>query len=403
MLLEERPTTHTNNGGEQQPVDPETQQFSSTSSNPISLINKPKREDYKSQEEYKKALLEYVHKLTEIRSKNLDLWKQMKDELEKDREKKDLENKPEFGTFDKSFVELDKKIGLMSQTEASDKCYKLIYDIKRKFNRQVSLDVDAFNNFNDKRLELLMLKGINQVLGDFDLSSDDTIGIIKFVCRNCDSDACVAFNEFQVKTKTIGSINNSKDYMLDFFTIGEGNKFSLSLVLNHINIAINNRRNGIPQSSLERISSMFATSFMTGWWDWYDEKNDAFAICGEAIFHEYGHTVQHFLVNKELKDDELSFEYGHSGMFSINKAQLCKNVYDNHTRIMKEKIIEKAKLMFPDASEQELLDASGYAKNLRDARAGTEWFAETFANMYSPKPRKIALAMREYLKEQFKK
>jgi len=208
----------------------------------------------------------------------------------------------------------------------------------------------TFGYFKDPRMKLACLDALKQANDDYPIGN--SVGAVKMITRS-------AFNYLGQTQAGVYTNDPSRIWVQS--------------------ISISNFQNIGPagmdaHSFINIIKENVAVGFM-------DDSGSDDKTMRYVMTHEYGHVVEWSLLNKMVQKGALP----DNSKPKINAISVRKG------------IIEKAMKMFPGSFEGELLnDTSQYGH--KDA---CEWFAETFASMYNEKPRKVALAMREYLKENF--
>lgn len=225
-----------------------------------------------------------------------------------------------------------------------------------------------FENFADERIRLACLLSLKKVTNDFDISQ--SLGVIDIRTHK---------NRYYGDTKVVYKTSlatGKRNYKASWIIISSGEResgYSLFLSL----LSASGKWKGMAGATMQQFQGRYYQDQQSGF---HDECSDLYAL-HSVMIHEYGHNVQYDIANKLFNSGQTS------------------SLEEGTTKI-NEQIMAKALEMFPEEYNNDIAavrkDASRYGgKNSR------EWFAENFASMYSDRPRKSALAMREVLKLYF--
>jgi hypothetical protein len=124
----------------------------------------------------------------------------------------------------------------------------------------------------------------------------------------------------------------------------------------------------------------FQSSFM------HDTMSSPEEAVLNTMFHELGHIISYEIQSREL------------GTFFFHSKQEFNQTLKNKMSEIRDRVIDKALEEDPSLNRNDVIaDTSAYGKS-----NVYEWFAETFASLYTKTPRKSALAMKKYLEEVYK-
>lgn len=128
----------------------------------------------------------------------------------------------------------------------------------------------------------------------------------------------------------------------------------------------------------------FAKSFQSS--TMHDKTSTPEEAVLSTMFHECGHVISYEIASREL------------GTFLAYAKKDCMQKIREKMSDIRDKVIDKALEEDPSLYRKDIiLDTSAYGKSNVN-----EWFAETFASLYTKNPRKSALAMKKYLEEVYK-
>lgn len=284
----------------------------------------------------------------------------------------DLEDLEQFGedesTEKYAFNYVQNSVEKLSQEEAVEKSKKAILDMMLDTNCPYWFG-NSFEakKFKDQRIRLACLQALKKVQEDFPSLKKYYDG-----------------NRVSLRTYSAKSYWGQNKSMCQYFSTTLGSVYLYKFKPHDITISSSA---GAPAgATVEEFAKNYSHTVEK---KFHDELSSVDEMLHNVMFHELGHYVENAIINKMIQDGEIQgVEYG---LFASNTDKKLESK-------IKGRIIEKAKEMFKDEKGYDpYYDASGYGKT-----KAAEWFAENFASMYSSKPRKAALALKEVLKEIFK-
>lgn len=248
----------------------------------------------------------------------------------------------------------------LSQWEARSKADAIIRELKgaRRFTFAKS-----FDNFADQRVRLACLLALKRASTDYPLPTE--YGVLDIRTNK---------NRYWGDTQqTIVRDANGvpKMYKGNWIIMSSGGR---DTKLRTFNITYKSSWKGVAGCTMEELIKEARDGQESGF---KDKCSEMYTLCGTMV-HEYAHNVHHAIANTLFQSGQTD--------------KLQKGL-----KFVNEQIMRKALEMFPEEYHNDIAkakkDASRYGQKNDD-----EWFAETFRSMYSDKPRKSALAMREILK-----
>lgn len=256
----------------------------------------------------------------------------------------------------------------LSQQEAKKKADEISKRLNEDKNSWISASVKFDRGFKDQRIRLACLVAADKVLKDFPQLKEIFDERVELTTGYGKSNGFV----------TWGQANASYGFQLLSYGFG-GLKVMPFKNLN-VQIFSHSKYEAPRSSSAESFTNHFNKSKD------HDHFENSEAVLMNTMFHELGHIVSYALISR----DEMPYT-------AYDKKDARKKLWLK-TKEQKDNIINVGvRLQQGKDAKFFSQDTSGYGKT-----NSAEWFAETFASMYSPTPRASALAMREYLKEVLK-